>query len=241
MKNLFLLILLGLSTPLMAGANLGNLHCIGDSLTDGAGCSPGEGGYRHPLDRALTAASIGHTFVGTLNTWPNLSWIPGMHDGHGGWSTTDLTYGKNGEGCAPQWVASFQPQTVILMTGRNDSWDWFYSGSGWHDPYSTLVNLIYASDPNVTIYWCNPFMPRDWNYWEDQRCQAQDTALKQVISEQRTIGRKIFYVDTYHRLQGVPSDYSDAIHLNDSGYQKLERVIFLVILKTNPSSVNPFR
>lgn len=218
--------------------DLGTVHCIGDSLTDGAGCSAGEGGYRHPLDRDLTSSGINHQWVGTLQTWPGNSWPAGLHDGHGGWTTTDLMYGRAnnpGAGCAPQWVAALHPQTIIYMSGRNDDWAWFYTGTGWHDPYSTIISALFSNDPGTTIYWINPFMPRDWDYWEDQRCQMQDQAVRQVIAEQRVLGRRIYYIDAYRRLSAVSADYSDAIHLNDSGYHKLERLIFQSILKTPES------
>lgn len=231
---LTMLLVISLTTISMA-RDLGSIHCIGDSLTDGAGCSAGEGGYRHPLDRDLAAAGITHQWVGTLDTWPGGSWVGGFHDGHGGWSTTDLTYGNPnnpGAGSAPQWVSTFHPKTIIYMSGRNDPWEWFYGNTGWHDPYSTIISDLFANDPGVQIFWINPFMPRDWNYWDDQRCQMQDRAVRQVIAEQRLLGHQIYYIDAYRRLNAVPSDYSDAVHLDDSGYQKLERVIFQAILRT---------
>lgn len=224
--------LLLLAASAFSQSNLGILEPIGDSLTEGAGSSPGEGGYRHPLDRDLTALGITHQWTGTLATWPGGSWTDGWHDGHGGWSTTDLTYGRDGLGCASQWVAMFHPKTVILMAGRNDPWDWFYGGTGWHDPYTALVSSIFSANPSTTVYWINPFMPRDWNYWEDQRCQVQDAAVRQVITEQRLLGRRIYYVDAYRRLNAVPADYADAVHLKDSGYVKLKNVLLPVIRKT---------
>lgn len=216
--------------------DLGKFHCVGDSLTFGAGGLPGSGGYRHQLATDLRSNGFTLEPVGSLNTWPGGSWSEGFHDGHGGWSTTDLTYGRDGLGNVADWVARFQPKTVLLMSGRNDDWSWFYSGAGWYQPYSDLVGSIFSTWPDVTVFWANCFMPRDWDYWEDQRCQAQDAALRQVVFEQRLLGRKIFYVDMYRNLHVTPSDYSDTVHLNQSGYDKEEK-IWLSVLKKSTSSL----
>lgn len=213
---------------LAVGHNLGKIHCIGDSLTLGTGSSAGTGGYRRPLSDALTARGYAHSFVGSLATWPGGSWPQGRHDGRGGWTTLDLLNGRNGQAGAPTWLASFQPETVLLLCGRNDPGDWSQS----YEQYSALANAVFAARPNATVYWSNVFLPLDQGFWSRYQCETQDTALRQVVMEQKAMGRKVWYVDSYRKLAGRTDIFSDAVHLNDTGYRLLADVWLRAIVKT---------
>lgn len=221
--------------------NLGKLHCIGDSLTFGAGGSPGTGGYRHGLSDDLAAKGYSFQMVGSCVTWPGGSWLQGFHDGHGGWTTMELVTGRPGASGIADWLTTWQSDTIVLNSGRNDPYDWSYS----HAWFSLLLETIYETRPNAVVYWSNVFLPEDQSVQEQTRCQIQNSAIRLVVAEQCLLGRRVWYIDAYQRLKGVAGIYSDSVHLNDKGYEIWEKLILQTILKTpvsngNRSAVPPF-
>lgn len=228
---------LTLASVVVSAADLGVFLAVGDSMTLGAGGSPGTGGWRRGVVERLRSVGFTLTPAGSLQTWPSGSWPEGAHDGHGGWTTQDVIDGKNGEGSIVDWLVAYQPDTIVLTIGRNDPWDWSYS----YDKYTRLANIIYTLRPNVRVYWCSVALPRDQGYWEDYHCQTQNTAVRQVVSEQHSIGRKIWYVDDYTALKGLDYIFSDSVHFNDVGYALWGDVIFDSIRKTASSIGGPIR
>lgn len=184
---------------------------LGDSLTLGSGNGVQGGGYRYYM-KAWAGSAL--DFVGSLRT--NAGPLSDKdHDGHGGWTTIDLTNGRDGQGCAADWVGAWQPDVILLMTGRNDA-------QPFSDTYLRLMNLadsIFAVKPNVRIFWSNMILPRDHGTYEVNRCEMFDIALLQTIAEQKSIGRDIRYIDNYRRLRYRTDIYSDNVHLNDLGYR----------------------
>gem|GEM_PF-4847569 len=179
-------------------------------MTVGAGTGTQGGGYRFFLKNDF-GSSI--QFVGSSVEWPGFL-LDKRHDGHGGWSTLDLINGRDGLGTAQQWVGTYQPNVVLLMTGRNDAWPWIDSFQN----YSVLANQLYAVRPGLTIIWSNVFMALDQGPYDTQHCEVQDQALRQVVSQQRALGRDVRYVDNYRRMRGIFDIFSDSVHLNDKGY-----------------------
>lgn len=210
------------------GKNLGRLHAIGDSLTFGAGGSSGTGGYRRKLDSKLALSGYQFEWVGSVPTWPGGSWPAGKHDGHGGWTTWDLVHGRNHEGSIDDWLEEYQSDTILLMVGRNDPWDWSYSYA-W---YRSLINEIYEERPQATVYWSNVLLPQDHGPASHYQCDMQDFAIRQNIAEQKALGRRVWYIDGYRKLANRTDIYSDSVHLNDVGYRLLADVFFTAIKKT---------
>ncbi len=224
----FVLILLAANS--FAQRNLGKIHCVGDSLTWGFGNYPGTGGYRKALDDKLTLAGISHSFVGSVPTWTPSSWPTGWHDGHGGWTSSDLILGKNGEGNLSSWISSYQPDSFVVMIGRNDAPNWTQT----FQDYTNIADTIFALRPQAEVFWCNVILPADQSAPQQVQCDVQDQALRDCIEAQRLLGRKITYIDCYRRLRGVQFIYYDFVHLNDKGYDLLANIIFRGILKSKP-------
>lgn len=186
---------------------------LGDSLTLGSGDGVLGGGYRYYIKSRVGSAV---DFVGSLKTNGG-PLLDRDHDGHGGWSTMDLTYGRDGQGCAADWVAAWQPDVILLLTGRNDA-------QPFADTYlrlTALADSIFAVKPDIRIYWSNLILPRDHSTFEVNRCDQFDVALRQTIAEQRSYGRDVRYIDNYRRLRAHTDIYSDTVHLNDLGYKLL--------------------
>ncbi|MBS1713753.1 MAG: hypothetical protein JST30_05395 [Armatimonadetes bacterium] len=191
------------------------VHCIGDSLTLGSGEGNRGGGYRAYLKDALGDRI---DFVGSLTTFPGPLTDP-EHDGHGGWTTSDLLFGKDGSGTAADWVSMYRPNVVILMIGRNDPSPWIASLQHYRD----LADAVFSADPGVRIVWSNVLLGKDQGPGETARCELFDFMLKSVVFEQKSLGRHVTYVDAYRRLKGRDDVFSDNVHLNDFGYSLLAR------------------
>jgi len=191
------------------------VHCIGDSLTLGSGEGNQGGGYR-----AFLKQTFGDKidFVGNLTTFPGPLTDP-EHDGHGGWTTADLVFGKDGSGTAADWVASYRPQVVILMIGRNDPAPWITT----LQLYRGLAESLYTADPTVRLVWSNVLLGKDQGQGETARCEMFDFMLRSVVFEQKSLGRHVTYVDAYRKLRGRDDIFSDNVHLNDFGYSLLAK------------------
>lgn len=103
--------------PPVTGKTYGRILAIGDSITVGQGFL---GGWRQMVQEALTTEGIGYTFVGRSD--PRSPMSQPFHEGHSGWTTSDLLEGRVSEmaGNIKAWVRRYRPETVILMAGTND-------------------------------------------------------------------------------------------------------------------------
>lgn len=203
-----------------------NYLCMGDSLTVGSGQNVRGGGYRWYLRDMLSSRNKSIDFLGSETTNPG-GLLDKEHEGHSGWSSQDLLFGRDGEGDVSTWIQEYQPDCVLVMIGRNDAWPW-------RDTQSTfrgIANAIYAKKPNATIFWSNVILPASKNAYEIEHCEIVDSAIRTLQNEQIFFHQKIILVDCYRTLYNRSDIYSDDIHLNDTGYclvaQLFERAIML--------------
>lgn len=199
---------------------IGKIHCLGDSLTVGAGPGTRGGGYRWYLKQMLAAKGVEFDFVGMSVEWPGGLTDPN-HDGHSGWTSFELGNGRpDGVGNSGTWLLSTRPDIVIVMVGRNDLYPWADTLQN----YRKIADQIAAANPNARTLWANVALPREKNAFEILHCEIQDQALISLVSERKAFGQIIDRVDAYRSLSARDDIYSDAIHLNDKGYVALARL-----------------
>jgi lysophospholipase L1-like esterase len=118
---------------------------LGDSLTQG---TTENIGYRRDLWLALQAQGANVDFVGSQRgtPWgePPQSDFDWDHEGHWGYTTSQLLANVDG------WLASAQPDIVLLLAGSND----LISGGtseGAAQGLESLIGRIRATNPSVRI------------------------------------------------------------------------------------------
>lgn len=200
---------------------------VGDSITLGAG-SPG--GYRLPLEKRLLSEGYRFQFVGASVensqglTSPN-------HEGHGGWSTTDLINGKTSQksaGKLAQWLAATRPETVVIMTGTND--DIWVTKQEWTAKYEKLLDVVFKFNPDTKVVLAA--IPRSDNTvtgkaWAEAVCFD---IVKSVVAKRRAKGQLVTFADTYTTFN-AQTDLSDAYHPNANGYRKIANAIYGALVR----------
>jgi len=220
LKTFLLSAFVAFSCLASAGTNFGKIMCVGDSLTDGAGEGTRGGGYRVKLCQMLDKAHAQFTMVGNNGTGsgPLAGTDRQWHEGNGGWSTQDVIDGRDGRGNLTDWLNQWHPDTIVLMIGQNDPWDW----SDAYVKYKTLMDGVYAVSPNVRVYWSNVFAEADHNSFVMTKVTRLDTAIRQLVPYYQAQGKQISMMDSLgymFNLTGTHDIYG--VHLNDYGYDIL--------------------
>ncbi|MBS1722573.1 MAG: hypothetical protein JSS66_06140 [Armatimonadetes bacterium] len=209
-----------LTTAALTHAGFGKLMCVGDSLTDGAGENTRGGGYRVALTNFFDRAHITYTMVGNnaTSSGPLHNTDKQWHEGNGGWTTNDVTVGRDGRGCLADWAQQHQPDTVLLLIGQNDPWDW----SDAYQKYKALMDSLFAVTPNVKVYWSNVFAEEDHNNYVMTKVTRQDAAIRQLVPYYKAQGRQVVFIDALSYLFNVPGTHDVyGVHLNNYGYDLL--------------------
>ena len=208
---------------------------LGDSITWGKNSlnqpsSELRVSYRQALKDALTNAGYEIDFVGQLNNGAGAGLVDEQHEGHGGCTANDLVNGIGSGGCSSgqgvpnsklsDWLALDKPDVVLLHIGTND-----ISNAGGFDPNNindveSMLNIIdnweVANWP-VTVIVAKIITNRDY----PADTTSFNNALQTMVLS-RT-GDSLELVDQQTNVQ-VPGDYSDQLHPNVSGFQKMSNV-----------------
>lgn len=178
---------------------------LGDSITWGVGSSTGNG-YRAPLGNKL--ATDGHPldFVGTGRAG---SMSDPDNEGHSGYKIHQIA------ALADASLTRYRPNVVTLMIGTNDLNE-SYQVSTATARLKSLVNQITAAAPDATVLVASLVVSTSGS--EEQYRAAYNQAVPQIVSEAQSAGRRVAYVDMRSL---TTADLADALHPNDSGYQKM--------------------
>ncbi|MFF1300830.1 MULTISPECIES: ricin-type beta-trefoil lectin domain protein [unclassified Streptomyces] len=178
---------------------------LGDSITWGVGSSTGNG-YRAPLWNKL--ATDGHPldFVGTGRAG---SMSDPDNEGHSGYKIHQIA------ALADAALTRYRPNIVTLMIGTNDLNE-SYQVSTATARLKSLVSQITADVPDATVLVASLVVSTSGS--EEQYRAAYNQAIPQIVSEAQAAGKRVAYVD----MRGLTTaDLADALHPNDSGYQKM--------------------
>jgi lysophospholipase L1-like esterase len=178
---------------------------LGDSITWGVGSSTGNG-YRAPLWNKL--ATDGHPldFVGTGRAG---SMSDPDNEGHSGYKIHQIA------ALADASLTRYRPNVVTLMIGTNDLNE-SYQVSTATARLKSLVNQITAAAPDATVLVASLVVSTSGS--EERYRAAYNQAIPQIVSEAQAAGKRVAFVD----MRGLTTaDLADALHPNDSGYQKM--------------------
>jgi len=196
---------------------------LGDSITEGDGSGDPDNllvGYRKPLKEALTAAGYVTDFVGTQNSGSSL-FTDSEHEGHGGF-TADQINGSNGSFLTNLLNnTASMPDVVLLHIGTND-----ISTSGG-------FNIIDVNDVENILDTIDSWEASNWpvtvvisRIITNQQFEPSVTTSFNDAVKTMVLGRTtdlLEWVDHQANVS-VTTDYSDLLHPNTNGYQKMTDV-----------------
>lgn len=208
--------------------NLGNIMPLGDSITMGW---PVDGGYRDPLCNRLTNAGYNFSMVGSSTENPTTtlsSTGQAHHEGHGGYfirgdlNPPPVVQGTTYSGLyenLDDWIGPGKaaPDMILLMVGTNDIYHGYQRETA-SDRLTALVNHIYDYRPNVTL--CVASIAPMADAARDAYAQAYNAAIPGIVSNQRSLGRNVRFVDMHGTLT-LSDLHTDGIHVAASGCDKM--------------------
>ncbi len=190
---------------------------LGDSITRGHYGSEYDWGYRQPLYVSLTDGGYNFDFVGTKidGSFPDPN-----HEGRDGWKANEILNGRPSapsEGKLSIWLATYQPNAVLLHIGTND----ITAGDQDANEVNSILNCIDdyedANNEHVTVILAliinrNPYNPATTAFNSD----VNNMAVSRIAN-----GDDIIIVDMESALD-YPTDMCwDGLHPNDNGYTKM--------------------
>ncbi len=195
---------------LLPNAPLLRVMPLGDSITEGY---PVPGGYRAMLYQLLINAGYNLDFVGT-QTNNNVTSLP--ESNHEGWPGAEINPIIAG---FTNWVDSVgAPDIILLLIGTND-YGYNYDTPEAIDRLDQLISEIVALCPNTRIVVAN-LLQRTDNANTDAAIQATfNPYVAGIVANHAALGQQVFFLDIRSALG--PSDLSDGLHPNQSGYNKM--------------------
>lgn len=207
---------------------------LGDSITQGvtvgAGCGTGSPtpsgdtncppeaqriGYRKKLYDDLTAAGFHIQLVGSLSHGTPPS---DRHEGHGAFSTAMVRDGVT------TWLNDASPHVVLLHAGTNDANGGSSDAGATANATNSILQNIYSWNPQTTVLLAKiAGSPTSSTNGTIVAFNADvDNKINQNWVTQIGAGRLVL-VDMYTALANrtVGGDFADALHPNETGYQKM--------------------
>ncbi|MDT5033984.1 MAG: hypothetical protein QOC94_4155 [Actinoplanes sp.] len=180
---------------------------LGDSITMGIG-SATMSSYRIDLQERLKAAGLAVDMVGSQQTGaPATADLD--NEGHSGWTIAKIAGSVDG------WLATYQPDAVLLMAGTNDLRT-AAGAVGATSRLAALITQIKADAPTTEIFVAKITGTRNGGRTGQQkRTAAYNANVPGIVA---SAGFRVHLVDqsTVRDL-----DIRDGLHPNDFGYSKM--------------------
>ncbi|MDH5444149.1 MAG: GDSL-type esterase/lipase family protein [Gammaproteobacteria bacterium] len=208
-RVVFVAILLSLTNTTFAGVCNTIIMPLGDSITKGTGSTSGSG-YRRPLSTHLSNNGFNFDLVGSLQNGPDT--FDFDHEGHGGWHTDDPVQNS----IAPytyEWLRKNPADYVLLHIGTND----ISSNSEDAAEVAKVLDEIDKFSPETTVFLAR-IIDRDTQPIETTI--FNDAVEAMALDRINLLNDKIVVVDQQSALI-YPTDLADAVHPNNTGYQKM--------------------
>jgi lysophospholipase L1-like esterase len=179
---------------------------LGDSITFGVGSSGG--GYRTELWRQLIRdAGVAADFVGSLRAG---SFADPDNEGHSGWTIAEIAGSVDG------WLATYQPDVVLLHIGTNDMVRSQTAGAP--ERLSALLDQITNDVPAANVVVSSIIPTTDSN---NSKFVQYNARIPGVVQAKANAGKHVVYTDMYSTMTPSSVDFADTVHPNDAGYAKM--------------------
>ncbi|BFU44860.1 hypothetical protein KRMM14A1004_30970 [Krasilnikovia sp. MM14-A1004] len=202
---------------------------LGDSITFGAGSLTMDS-YREDLRQRLTAAGLSVDFVGSQVSGHGAD---RDNEGHPGWIIQQIA------AHADQWLATAQPDVVLLQIGTNDMWR-KVDVAGAPARLSALIDQIRAARPGAQIFVAKITSAKAAG--TRARINAFNAAIPRLVAAK---GPRVHLVDQ-SSIGGI--DLRDNVHPHDFGYAKMAFNWYQALRKVYgagtpawPDGVDPYR
>lgn len=181
---------------------------LGDSVTFGWP-DPKYGGYRHLLGTLLKEGGYTVEFVGSEESGKGVIPSP-QNEGHPGWTIAMLKEGIDSKG----WLEKYQPDLVLLHIGTNDLRKGLAASAAAN--LAALLDDLLQRLPHAHVIVAQII---SFRAGRDADHDAYNAAIPVIVASR---GPRLSVAD----MQGLlgRSDYSDGLHPNNAGYDKMARV-----------------
>jgi lysophospholipase L1-like esterase len=194
---------------------------LGDSITLGV-----NGGYRNNLYTGLKQDNCGVSYVGTQSDqWTRVA--DKRHEGHSGLTIGNIADSVNA------WMASTQPNIILLMIGTNDTGWWTNEdGAEIGARHNALIEQLRRARPNAWIFVASiPPQSRVFIHGKPDGRNTTTSVDRAVLTQQfnavirrnvdaRTAaGQRVRFVDVNSAL--TTADLYDGIHPTEAAHAKV--------------------
>jgi lysophospholipase L1-like esterase len=217
------------STPAARLENCARIMPLGDSITLG-----GNGGYRNDLYTGLEQNNCGVSYVGTLfDQYTKVA--DKRHEGHSGFTIGDIARNVN------DWLASTQPNIVLLMAGTNDIASWTgESAEQIGARHDALIEQIRTARPGVWIFVAS--IPPQTSMLIPPNgidravlTSSFNITIRRNVDARAAAGQRVRFVDVNAAL--TLADLFDGIHPKEAAYAVIaQRFLEAIRAALNESS-----
>ena len=205
--------------PAAGGAPLqscANIMPLGDSITLGV-----NGGYRNNLYSGLVQNNCGVSYVGTqVDQYTRVS--DKDHEGHPGFTIGDIAANVN------TWIASTQPNIILLMIGTNDTAWWTAENADQMGTrHDALIDQLRAARPNAWIFVASippqtSAIIQPNNVDRAVLTQQLNAVIRKNVDARVAAGQRVRFVDVNAVL--TTADLYDGIHPTEVAHAKVAQV-----------------
>ncbi|VGO20286.1 GDSL-type esterase/lipase family protein [Pontiella sulfatireligans] len=191
---------------------------LGDSITRGTYNGDGNS-YRKKLKELLSDAGYDTDFVGGE---ANGSFADNQHQGHDGWYAAHPTSPGTILGHISGWMASIQPDIILLHIGTNDINDSNGNNADANE-VAQILDEIYAANSKATVVLARIIRAKP-AYSRNAEITAYNSNLN-VMAQMRIAddGDDLLMVDMENGagIDYASSDLADDLHPSQIGYDKM--------------------
>jgi lysophospholipase L1-like esterase len=190
--------------------NCTSIMPLGDSITLGV-----NGGYRNDLYTGLQQNNCGVSYVGTEYD-QGTRVVDKDHEGHSGFTIADIA------GSVNAWMASTQPDIILLMIGTNDTAWWTAENADQigarHD---ALIEQLRTARPNASIFVASippqsSAIIQPNNVDRAALTQQLNEVIKSNVEARVALGQRVRFVDVNSAL--TTADLYDGIHPTEAAH-----------------------
>ena len=194
---------------------------LGDSITLGVG-----GGYRNDLYTGLQQNNCGVSYVGTQYD-QGTRVTEKDHEGHSGFTIANIA------GSVNAWMASTQPDIILLMIGTNDTAWWTAENADQIGArHNALIEQLRTTRPHASIFVASippqtqALIPPN-NVDRAALTQQLNDVIKSNVEARVALGQRVRFVDVNSAL--TTADLYDGIHPTEAAHAMVAQMFLEAI------------